>query len=227
MGMATSWTSGYTYRLINAGEIDNNGIEIQLGTRPIQTKDFSWDVNINFAKNSNKVKELVDDMNLFELERASWCNVEVAAVVGENFGSIIGPDYKRNEQGQILIDPNTGLPLYDSSNHILGNASWDWTGGLTTTLIYKNLSLSALFDVKVGADLYSMSARASYESGKTPQTLVGREEWYKSEEDRKAAGVAEGAANWKATGGFIAPGVIDNGDGTYRENDIYVNPEAY
>ncbi len=227
MGMATSWTSGYTYRLINAGEIDNNGIEIQLGTRPIQTKDFSWDVNINFAENSNKVKELVDDMNLFELERASWCNVEVAAVVGENFGSIIGPDYKRNEQGQILINPNTGLPLYDSSNHILGNASWDWTGGLTTTLTYKNLSLSALFDVKVGADLYSMSARASYESGKTPQTLVGREEWYKSEEDRKAAGVAEGAANWKATGGFIAPGVIDNGDGTYRENDIYVNPEAY
>ncbi len=227
MGMATSWTSGYTYRLINAGEIDNSGVEIQLGTRPIQTKDFSWDVNINFAKNSNKVKKLVDDMNLFELERASWCNVEVAAVVGENFGSIIGPDYKRNEQGQILIDPNTGLPLYDNSNHILGNASWDWTGGLTTTLTYKNLSLSALFDVKVGADLYSMSARASYESGKAPQTLEGREAWYKSEEDRKAAGVAEGAANWTATGGFIAPGVIDNGDGTYRENDIYVNPEVY
>ncbi|MGI6242403.1 MAG: SusC/RagA family TonB-linked outer membrane protein [Prevotella sp.] len=227
MGMATSWTSGYTYRLINAGEIDNNGIEIQLGTRPIQTKDFSWDVNLNFAKNSNKVKKLVDNMNLFELERATWCNVEVAAVVGENFGSIIGPDYKRNEQGQILIDPNTGLPLYDNSNHILGNASWDWTGGLTTTLTYKNLSLTALFDVKVGADLYSMSARASYESGKTPQTLEGREAWYKSEEDRKAAGVAEGAANWKATGGFIAPGVIDNGDGTYRENDIYVNPEVY
>lgn len=227
MGMATSWTSGYTYRLINAGEIENKGVEIQLGTRPIQLKDFSWDINVNFAKNSNKVNKLVDDMQLFELERAPWLNVEVAAVVGENFGSIIGPDFKRNEQGQVLIDPNTGLPTYDTSNHILGNASWDWTGGLTTTLTYKSLSLSALFDVKVGADLYSMSARATYESGKAPQTLDGREAWYKSEEDRKEAGVAVGPSNWKATGGFIAPGVIDNGDGTYRENDIYVNPEDY
>lgn len=227
MGMATSWTSGYTYRLINAGEIENKGVEIQLGTRPIQLKDFSWDINVNFAKNSNKVNKLVDDMQLFELERAPWLNVEVAAVVGENFGSIIGPDFKRNEQGQVLIDPNTGLPTYDTSNHILGNASWDWTGGLTTTLTYKSLSLSALFDVKVGADLYSMSARATYESGKAPQTLDGREAWYKSEEDRKEAGIAVGPSNWKATGGFIAPGVIDNGDGTYRENDIYVNPEDY
>lgn len=227
MGMATSWTSGYTYRLINAGEIDNNGIEIQLGTRPIQTKDFSWDVNLNFAKNSNKVKKLVDGMDMFELEKATWCNVEVAAVVGENFGSIVGPDFKRNAQGQILIDPNSGLPEYDQSNHILGNASWDWTGGLTTTLTYKNLSLNAVFDVKVGADLYSMSARASYESGKAKETLQGREQWYVSEEQRKAAGVQAGTANWKATGGFIAPGVIDNGDGTYRPNDIYVNPEDY
>ena len=225
--MATSWTSGYTYRLINAGEIDNNGIEIQLGTRPIQTKDFSWDVNLNFAKNSNKVKKLVDGMDMFELEKATWCNVEVAAVVGENFGSIVGPDFKRNAQGQILIDPNSGLPEYDQSNHILGNASWDWTGGLTTTLTYKNLSLNAVFDVKVGADLYSMSARASYESGKAKETLQGREQWYVSEEQRKAAGVQAGTANWKATGGFIAPGVIDNGDGTYRPNDIYVNPEDY
>lgn len=227
MGMATSWTSGYTYRLINAGEIDNSGIEIQLGTRPIQTRDFSWDVNLNFAKNSNKVKKLVDGMDMFELEKASWLDVEVAAVVGQNYGSIVGPDFKRNANGDILIDPNTGLPQYDKSNHILGNASWDWTGGVTTTLTYKNLSLNAIFDVKVGADLYSMSARASYESGKAKQTLAGREAWYKSEEERKAAGIAQGAANWKATGGFLAPGVIDNGDGTYRQNDIYVNPEDY
>lgn len=225
MAMASSWASGYTYRMINAGEIQNNGIEIALNTRPIQTKDFSWDLNINFSKNNNKVKELVDGIDLFELEKATWQDVQIAAVVGENFGSIIGPDFKRNENGDILIDPSTGLPQYDNSNHILGNASWDWTGGVITNFTYKNVSLAAVFDIKVGADLYSMSARAAYESGKALETLEGREEWYKSEEQRKALGISE--ANWTPTGGFIAPGVIDNGDGTYRPNDIYVNPEDY
>jgi TonB-linked SusC/RagA family outer membrane protein len=227
LGMASSWTTGYTSRLINAGEIENRGIEIGLNTRPVQVKDFSWDLNLNFSKNSNKVKKLVDDMDMFELEKAAWLDVQVAAKVGENFGSIIGPDFKRNENGDILIDPQTGLPQYDKSNHVLGNASWDWTGGLVTTFTYKNLSLSAVFDVKVGADLYSMSARATYESGKSKETLEGREGWYKSEEQRQAAGIAKGSSAWNPTGGFIAPGVIDNGDGTYRANDIYINPEEY
>ena len=227
MGMASSWTSGYTYRLINAGEIQNKGIEIALNTRPIQVKDFSWDLNLNFSKNSNKVKKLVDGMDMFELEKAPWLDVQVAAKVGENFGSIVGPDFKRSPNGDVLISAQTGLPEYDKSNHVLGNASWDWTGGASTTLTYKNLSLSAIFDVKVGADLYSMSARAAYESGKSKETLAGREEWYMSEEQRQAAGIAKGSAAWTPTAGFVAPGVIDNGDGTYRANDIRINPEDY
>ena len=223
MGMASSSTSGYGYRLINAGEIENKGVEIALNTRPIQTKDFSWDLNFNFSKNSNKVKKLVDDMDMFELEKATWLDVQVAAKVGENFGSIVGPDFQRNENGDILIDPSTGLPMYDKSNHVLGNASWDWTGGVYTNFSYKNISLSAVFDVKVGADLYSMSARAAHETGKSMATLEGREAWYKSEEARQAAGYAKDSPDWIPTGGFIAPGVIDNGDGTYRENDIVIN----
>lgn len=227
MGIASSWATGYPYRLINAGEIQNQGIEITLNTRPIQIGDFAWDLNFNFAKNSNKVKKLVDDMDMFELEKASWLDVQIAAKVGENFGSIVGPDFVRNENGDILIDPQTGLPEYDKSNHVLGNASWDWTGGISTALHYKNFSLSALFDIKVGADLYSMSARAAYESGKSKATMEGRDAWYASEEQRQAAGIPKGSDNWKPTGGFIAPGVIDNGDGTYRPNDIIINPEDY
>ena len=72
-----------------------------------------------------------------------------------------------------------------------------------------------------------MSARAAHESGKSLATLTGREEWYKSEEERQAAGIAKGDASWTPTGGFVAPGVIDNGDGTYRPNDIKINPEDY
>src|SRR5690606_40752174 len=98
MSMATSWTSGYNYRLINAGEIENKGIEISLNTRPVQRGDFSWDVNLNFSRNSNIVKELVDDIDMIELEKAAWLDVQVAAMVGENFGSIVGPDFKRNDK---------------------------------------------------------------------------------------------------------------------------------
>jgi len=227
MGMASTWATGYPYRLINAGEIQNQGIEIALNTRPVQVGDFSWDLNFNFSKNNNKVRKLTDNMDMFELEKASWLDVQVAAKVGENFGSIIGPDFKRNGDGNILIDPATGLPMYDKSNHVLGNASWDWTGGLNTTFKYKNIGLTALFDVKVGADLYSMSQRAAYESGKSMATLDGREAWYKSEEERQAAGIAKGSVSWNPTGGFVSPGVIDNGDGTYRPNDIKINPETY
>lgn len=227
MGMASSWASGYTYRLINAGEIENRGIEIALNSRPIALKDFSWDLNLNFSKNSNKVRRLVDDVDLFELEKATWLDVQVAAKVGENFGAIVGPDFKRNDAGQILIDKATGLPEYDKNNHVLGNASWDWTGGVVSTLTYKNLSLSTILDIKVGADLYSMSARAAHESGKDPITLEGRDAWYRSEETRQAAGYAKGSPYWTPTGGFVAPGVVDNGDGTYSPNTKIINPEDY
>ena len=92
-----------------------------------------------------------------------------------------------------------------------------------TTFSWRNLSLSAIFDVKVGGDIYSMSARGSYESGKASETVAGRDAWYASEEQRQQLGIAKG--NWSPTGGFIAPGVLDDGNNT--TNNIYVNPEDY
>ena len=228
INLASSSTSGYQYRLINAGEIQNKGIEVALNGRALQIKDFAWDFGINFSKNSNKVKSLTEGMDYFEIEKAMWCNVSVGAEVGKNFGSIIGPDFKRNANGDILINPETGLPLYDETTHTLGNASWDWTGGFYHTLSYKNFRLSAAFDVKVGADIFSMSMRSAFQTGKAPETLEGREAWYTSEEKRMASGMT--IEQWRAAGkcdGFYAPGVIDNGDGTYRKNDIAIDPQTY
>ncbi len=228
IGLASSSTSGYNYRLINAGEIQNKGIEIALNGRVLAIKDFAWDAGVNFSKNSNKVKELVDGMDYFELEKATWCGVSVGAEVGKNFGSIVGKDFKRDEQGEVIINPSSGLPFVDDQTKTLGNASWDWTGGFYSTFTYKNFRLSAGFDVKVGADLFSMSMRSAFATGKAKETLEGREEWYRSEENRKAAGMT--IDQWRAEGkceGLIVSGVIDNGDGTYRKNDIPVNPEAY
>ena len=228
IGLASSSTSGYDYRLINAGEIKNEGIEIALNGRIMQHKDFAWDAGLNFSKNTNKVLNLVDGMDYFEIEKARWCNVTVGAEVGKNYGSILGPDFVRNEMGQVVIDPENGLPKVDSKLRTLGNASWDWTGGFYTTFTYKNFRLSAGFDVKVGADLFSMSMRSAFISGKAQETVAGREEWYRSEERRMEAGMTQ--SEWRASGnceGYIVPGVIDNGDGTYRENNIPVNPQDY
>ena len=226
--LATSSTSGYNYSLVNAGEIENKGIEIALNGRVLQIKDFAWDAGVNFSKNVNKVNSLVDDMQWFELEKATWCGVSVGAQVGENYGAIKGKDFKRNEQGLFIINPETGLPEVSETTEVLGNASWDWTGGFYSTLTYKTFRLSAGFDVKVGADLFSMSMRSAYETGRASGTLAGREEWYRSEENRLAANMS--LEEWRAAGkceGYVVPGVIDNGDGTYRTNDIPVNPESF
>ena len=228
IGLASSSTSGYNYRLVNAGEIENKGIELALNGRVLQIKDFAWDAGLNFSKNQNKVKSLVPGMDYFELEKATWCGVSVGAEVGKNYGSIIGKDYKRTEDGQVIINPESGLPISDDKTHTLGNATWDWTGGFYSTFTYKNFRLSAGFDVKVGADLFSMSMRSAYATGKASETLEGREEWYASEEARKAANMT--LDEWREAGmckGLIVDGVIDNGDGTYRKNDIAVNPESY
>ena len=224
IAMATSPASGYDYRLINAGAILNQGFEITFGSRLVQTKDFSWDLNINWSKNNNKVLSLTEGTTELELAKATWCNVYVSAREGEEYGSICGPALARNEQGRVIVDAKTGLPTFTEENKVLGNAQWDWTGGLSTTLRWRMLTLTALFDVKVGADIFSMSERSAYETGKAKETLAGRAEWYASEEARKAAGVTTG---WKATGGYLVDGVYMGEDGQWKENDIYINPEDY
>ncbi len=223
--MNTSTASGYYTKYLNAGEITNEGIEIALNTTPVRSGDFRWDVDFNFSKNSNVINELADGVTNFTMASATWLDVTVDAVVGENYGTIMGRDFLRNENGDIIVNANTGYPEVTDTTVELGNASWDWTGGMTTRFSYKNFALAAIFDVKVGADIYSMTARSMYSSGKAEETVEGRDAWYKSEEMRLAAGISE--ANWTATGGYLVDGVIANSDGTYSQNDIYIDPEDY
>ena len=111
--MASTTTSGYAYRLVNAGEIQNQGVEIALNARALQIKDFAWDLGVNFSKNTNKVKSLIDGMDYFELAKAYWCGVSVGAKVGENYGAIRGHDFLYNDKGQLVVDAATGLPKVD------------------------------------------------------------------------------------------------------------------
>ncbi|SBV97518.1 SusC/RagA family TonB-linked outer membrane protein [uncultured Dysgonomonas sp.] len=229
LSMTTSTSTGYAGAWINAGKVDNKGVEIVLNGRPVETKDFSWDVSVNFSKNINKIIELHPDVKSQELSRAGWLDVVVEAREGEKYGSITGLTLQRNENGDVIIDPNTGLPLKSTNRSVIGNASWDWTGGLTTSLRYRKLALSAIFDVKVGADLFSLTARDLVRSGKHKSTIEGRDAWYESEEKRKAAG--KHTNDWEPTGGFVAPGVVEttNADGTksYTANTKIIDPQVY
>ena len=150
--------------------------------------------------------------------------------MNEDYGSIIGPDVLRNEDGQVIINPSTGMPELDEENkeHILGNSSWDWTGGFYSTFSYRNFNLSAAFDVKVGADIFSMSMRSAYQTGRAMETLAGREEWYISEEQRQESGMSR--ADWIASGnanGLVVEGVVQQADGSWAPNTIPVNPQDY
>ncbi|MBB4037254.1 TonB-linked SusC/RagA family outer membrane protein [Dysgonomonas hofstadii] len=229
MRLNTSITSGYNAKVVNAGEIENSGIEIVLNTRPIETKDWTWDLNFNFSKNNNKVKSLASGIERFTLAEAAWLNVTVDAVVGENYGAIMGKDFKRNDAGQIIVNGNTGLPEVADDVSVLGNATWDWTGGISTNVSYKNFSLGAIFDIKWGADMFSMTDRSYHASGKAKATLTGRDEWYTSEEKRLEANVTEAA--WNATGGYLVDGVVEHVDGSgnksYTANTKFIDPEKY
>ncbi|MDR2496253.1 MAG: SusC/RagA family TonB-linked outer membrane protein [Tannerellaceae bacterium] len=225
--------SSYNEMLVNAGSIKNKGIEIALGTRPIALKDFSWDLNFNFARNENTVTALTDDLERFTLAKAEWLDVTIDAVTGEKYGSIVSSNsFLYNDAGQLIVNAQTGLPEIpkDRQYKVLGNAMWDWTGGLTSSFRYKNLFLSAIFDVKVGADLYSMTARSLYTTGKSKATLEHRDAWYESEEKRIEAGVIN-VADWTPTGGYLVEGVNEvvdeSGNITYKPNTRYVDPQAY
>ena len=227
----TSISTGYSTALLNSGVLTNKGIEIKLNTIPVKTKNWQWDLGFNFARNSNKVHSL-GESQMYEVENAEWvgaAGVRVMAVVGEELGTIMGKDYKRNENGDIIVDPTTGIPSVSDNYTALGNAHWKFTGGMYTNVRFKNWNLSAIFDIKVGADLYTSTMRGTYSSGRSKKTLKGRDGWYQSEEGRLAAGLETAA--WNPTGGYLVDGVVQvkNDDGTisWAPNTRYCNPESY
>jgi TonB-linked SusC/RagA family outer membrane protein len=222
--LANSSASSYKESLVNAGKIKNEGVELAINGRALQVKDFAWDLGFNFSKNWNRVLELTEGMNYFEIEKAPWMGVSVGAEVGENFGSIKGRDFMRNEQGQILVN-EVGLPMYEETTKTIGNASWDWTGGFYTTFTYKNFRLSAGFDVKVGADVFSMTMSDACYTGKDLRTLEGREEWYTSEAERIQAGKT--LDQWREEGkcrGYVVDGVVAS---TGEKNTYAIDPQTY
>lgn len=229
----TAVSSGYKNQILNAGVITNEGVEVALLTRPVVSKDFSWDLNISFARNINRVESLAEGTPFLTLSDARWMGVSVVAQPGQTYGSILAFDYQRDPQGNIILSPIDLQPLLSPTRQIVGKGIFDWTGGLSSTFRYKNFSLGTILDVKYGADLLSLTNYFAAGTGSLKTTLEGRAEWIQSEEERLAAG--QTIQQWTAAGkvrGLVPKGVVQTGtnaDGSpvYTQNTTAVDPSVY
>lgn len=172
LSVETSASSGSLSKLLNAGKITNQGWEVQLTATPIETKNFSWDLGFNFATNKSKVNELDKEGQITSYTMYS-STVQVVAEVGQEFGTIKGTTYTRDSNGNIVVDSN-GLPIVDNTFSVLGKYPPDWTGGLTNTVRYKNLTLSFLIDCSFGGNIFSGTNRTGVYTGVLASTLPGR-----------------------------------------------------
>lgn len=226
-------TTGYPQRIYNAGDITNKGIELLIGGSPVKTKDFNWDVTLNFAHNKNIVNSLAKDVPYLVLSEARWLGVSVVAMPGEAYGSILGYDYQRDDAGNIILDPVSLSPLPSTERKLLGKGTWDWTGGIVNSLSYKNFTLNGTIDIKMGADIFSMTNMYAILRGSDVSTLEGRQEWISSEEQRIGAGKT--IQEWEAMGmikGFVPKGVVQTGTDPggkpiYAPNTKAMDPGIY
>lgn len=171
--LATTAASGYTSQVRNAGHIRNRGYEVQLGLTPIKTKDFLWDVDINYGHNKSEVIKL-DDEGLITSYQLYSSGIQILAIVGEAYGTLFGSAYTRDAQGRIVVDAN-GLPKVSSTSKILGKFSPDWIGGIQNTFKYKDLSLSFLIDASFGGSIFSNTNKTGRYTGVLESTLPGRD----------------------------------------------------
>lgn len=228
MSMPVSVTTGRGRALINAGEIQNQGVEITLGAVPVKAAGFQWDMSMTYSHNDNIVKSLHEQVPDYELAAARWANAFIYAMAGQPYGAIVGNKILRAPDGSMLLN-DQGMPQFDTQVSVLGNGNYKHILGWTNAFSYKGLKLSAVFDAKFGADVYSMSTMLSYVNGTATETLKGRKEWYTSEQQREAQNVS--TEDWVPTGGFVAPGVklgpVIGGVQTYIDNTTPVNPALY
>jgi hypothetical protein len=210
----TSVASGYEYQLINAGKINNRGVELQISATPVKTSDFAWDLGINYATYRSEVVAL-DDAGLLQRYVIGTAGPQIVAAVGERYGAIYGVAYKRDAAGNILVS-DAGLPIKDPTNKILGYYTPDWTGALTTAFSYKGVSLSALIDGSFGGSLYSSSAATGVRAGVYAGTEIGRSAEF-------------GGLTWTDASGTHDNGIIFEGikESTGLPNDVVLSAESY
>ncbi|QRM88037.1 SusC/RagA family TonB-linked outer membrane protein [Lacinutrix sp. WUR7] len=156
--IAPSLTSGLSGSTINIGQMDSKGFEIDLGVKVLKSDDWNWDVNMSYSTNESTVVKVSDQAD--EVFVGGYTDARLAgiyAVEGEQFPTIKGAAYIRDDQGRVIINAATGTPEVSVEPQILGHSNPDYILGLNTKLRYKNLTLSGTFDYRTGHQFYSQT----------------------------------------------------------------------
>lgn len=169
-----SAATGYRKKLINGGQINNKGVEVQLGAKILQKKNFQWSTQLNYAKNRSEVVALDDEGRLESYILGTNRTVQVLAAVGHPYGSLYGNAYLRDASGNIIVKSN-GTPTIDPQKRFLGKFTPDWLGGITNHFQYKGFDLSVLIDARIGGSIYSNTNRTGTYTGVLESTMKGRD----------------------------------------------------
>ena len=232
LGVNVSPTTGFRSKILNAGKINNKGVEIQLGITPVKNI-FTWDINLNYAANRSKVIEL-DKEGLLQNYVIGSNSAQVIASVGQPYGTLFGSAFLRNASGEIIVN-GSGAPQTDPNQKVLGKYPADWIGGITNTFSYKKISLGVLVDASVGGSIYNGTYATGTYTGVLASTLPGRGaefgglSYYYPSDDKKNGTVqltnGETAPNGEVvhTDGLIFDGVTADG----KQNTKVLPAQAY
>lgn len=167
MPVNISRASGFSQRYVNSGEVENKGIELALNATVLKTSDFSWDLQVNWFKNINKVLSLYEGVENILLSSA-W-DVSTNIVKGMSYGQLRGYDFVYTN-GKRTVGSDGYYLFSENSDELIGSILPDWNAGITTTLKYKGISLSGLVDISQGGHLYSVDMKYGLATGLFAET---------------------------------------------------------
>ncbi len=167
-----SYGTGYVLNTLNVGANQNQGVEIAINLDVVKTKNFAWNSRLNFNRMWNKVVELPSNVpEFYQSDTWLYANARGGLVLGGATTTITSYGYARNDAGQILISPTTGLPVLDNNFRVRGDRNPDFTLGFVNNLAYKKLKVSFLWDLKMGGDIFNATERYLTVNGRSQRTL--------------------------------------------------------
>ena len=185
----------YAYRYVNAGNIQNTGVELMIEGTPVEIKNFSWKTGINYAFNKNKVVRLHAELPVFQYGPYGFSSSYAMKLKkGGSFGDIYGKAFKRDTDGKILYETDgerQGLPMIEGDGNTVkvGNANPDFTLGWTNAFSWKGLELSLLVDGRYGGKVLSQTQADMDMYGVTKVTGDARDRGYVMLEGEKITNV--------------------------------------
>ncbi|MFT4155859.1 SusC/RagA family TonB-linked outer membrane protein [Parafilimonas sp.] len=166
--------SGYSTRIINAGKIQNQGIELLINAQPVKLKGFSWKMQLVFGSNVNKVIRL-DSLQPEVSLSSPQALGSIVVKEGRKYGELYTSSLQRDDDGNIVVDA-TGSPLLvTDQTKYAGNFNPDWTAGFSNTFQYKNWSLYFLIDERKGGTIISGTQALMASAGTLKATEANRE----------------------------------------------------